>query len=346
MPSVEDTIKKEFGANILISANSILDRKKMVVPVSPAIDLILSGGLTSGFTTFSGKPKSGKTSLALYFAATCQKEEYGARDIFFYNIEARLKKRDLNCVPGLNLDKFFVIESNEDKMLSCADYLEIADKLISTKKGSVHIFDSFSALSTDQELSENMSKVLMDNGNKTIAKFCRKINSKLNINDIFIIALQHLSVNLSGYGAALVEKSATAVKHQVDNKLICKSFSTWKVPKTSDNVIGQTIHWICECSAIGPPFKSTDGYLIYGKSISKEMELVNIAKDINLIDASGAWYTMSFLKEEYEKNNIGKDLPKLQGEENCRQFLVENPQYYDILYKMVREMLGLKSEEN
>ena len=154
MPSVEDTIKKEFGDNILISANRIVDRKKMIIPVSPAIDNILSGGLTSGFTTISGKPKSGKTSLALYFAAMAQKPEYGDRDIFFYNIEARLKERDLHCVPGLNLDKFFVIESTEDKILNCADFLEIADKLITTKKGSVHIFDSFSALSTEQELTE------------------------------------------------------------------------------------------------------------------------------------------------------------------------------------------------
>jgi recombination protein RecA len=331
VPSIEDIIKKEFGDNILISANRIVDRKKTVIPVSPAIDMILSGGLTSGITSISGKPKSGKTSLSLYFAANAQKEEYGGRDIFFYNIEARLKKRDLSCVPGLNLDKFFVIESNEDKILSCADFLEIADKLITIKKGSVHIFDSFSALSTDQELTEGMSKALMDTGNKTLAKFCRKTASKININDIFIIGLQHLAVNLSGYGSLLIEKSATAVKHQADNKLICKSFAPWKIPKTSDNIVGQIIHWTCECSSIGPPFKSADGYLVYGKSISKEMELVNIAKDINLIDATGAWYTMTFLE----------DSPKFHGEENCRAYLVDNPDKCELLNNLVRERLGL-----
>jgi len=337
MPDVEKVIQKEFGENILISANSLVNRKKQIIPVSPAIDLILGSGIMSGtMNVFAGKPKSGKTSLALYFAATAQQEKYGARDTYYYNIETRIKERDLQCVPGLNLDKFFIIESTQDKILNAADYLDIGHKLISTKPKSIHIFDSFSSISSETEINEGMSKSLMDNGNKIISRFCRKIGPILPATDCIIIIMHHLGVNLSGYGAALVEKSSTAVKYHCYTKLICKSFSYWKPTATSEEIIGQVSKWNCEHSSCGPPGKSCEGYLFYGKSISKEMELLNIAKDLNLVEAAGSWLTFSYLRDI-----LGEGTPKIQGIESARNFLIQNPEYTEILNKKIREMFGL-----
>jgi len=328
MPDLETLIKKEYGDSILITANSIVDRKRDVVPVSPTIDLITNGGLTTGLHVFAGKSKSGKTSCCLYFAASAQKKGY---TIYYFNVENRLKKRDLECVPGLDLNNFYIIESSEDKILSATDYLQIAHQIISTKKKIVIIFDSMSAISSESELVEDMSKQLMDNGNKAIAKFVRKSSAAININDVIFISIHHMGVNMTSYGAPYIEKTSTAIRYQADTKLIFKSSSYWKIPKNSDNIIGQEIQIFCEHSALGPPGKTGTGFLVYGKSISKEAELINIAKDINLIDSAGAWYTMNFLEEK----------PKFQGEENCRLFLVENPQHYDTLNQLVRERLGL-----
>lgn len=338
MPSVEDTIKKDFGDNILITGNHITERKRDIIPVSPALDIALNGGIiSSSVCTFSGLPKCGKTSTALYFAATAQKEEYGSRDVFFFNIEHRLKPRDIECVPGLKMDKFFVIESSQDKILNAAEHLEIAHRLISTKKKIVTIFDSFSCISTELEQNEDMSKSLYDTGNKLIARFMRKIAPLVLINDTIVIILQHMQVNLSGFGSPLVEKSATSVKHQVDNKLICKSFSPWKLSQTADEHIGQKIVWQVGCSSIGPPGRTANSYLLYGKSISKEMELIEISKDLNLIEQSASWLKMSFLSDIIEG-----EPPKIQGAENARQFLVDNPEYTNVLNKKVREIFGLK----
>lgn len=340
MASVEEGIKKEFGDNILVSGNRITERKRDIIPVTPAIDIALSGGIiSSSVVTLSGLPKSGKTSTALFFSATAQKEEYGSRDVYFFNIEHRLKSRDLECVPGLNLDKFFVIESSEDKILNAADHLEIAMRLISTKKKIVTIFDSFSCISTELEQNEGMSKSLYDTGNKLIARFMRKTAPLVLINDIIMIILQHMQVNLSGWGSPLVEKSATSVKHAVDNKLVCKSFSPWKATQTAEEQLGQIVKWQCGCSSLGPPGKTADSYILYGKSISREMELITIAEDINLIEKAGSWLKMSFLSSILKE---GEEPPKLQGVENARQFLVEHPEYTEILNKKVREAFALK----
>jgi formiminotetrahydrofolate cyclodeaminase len=63
------------------------------------------------------------------------------------------------------------------------------------------------------------------------------------------------------------------------------------------------------------------------------MELITLATDIGLINKAGAWYTLSFLKDE--KN-------KFQGTEKIRNFLLENDEAYTELYKQVKQMLGTK----
>ena len=75
--AVKEDVKKDYGSDIILSANAIIDRKSIVIPVSPALDLVLQGGIPEGsFVVFTGQPKCGKTTTSLAFAATAQKEEY------------------------------------------------------------------------------------------------------------------------------------------------------------------------------------------------------------------------------------------------------------------------------
>ena len=56
--SIKEDVKKDFGSDILLSANSIIDRKLVTIPVSPALDIILNGGIPEGsFVIFTGHPK-------------------------------------------------------------------------------------------------------------------------------------------------------------------------------------------------------------------------------------------------------------------------------------------------
>jgi len=121
--SIKEKVIKDFGANIMLSASSVVDKESIVIPVSPAIDMILNGGVPEGsFVVLTGQPKCGKTTTSLDFAATAQKEEYGSRHVYYLNIEGRLKKRDLEGIPSLNLDKFDIIGSQTGKILHAEDY--------------------------------------------------------------------------------------------------------------------------------------------------------------------------------------------------------------------------------
>ncbi len=136
--SLKDDVVKNFGDDIILSGNAIVDKKNVIIPISPSLDIVLNGGIPEGsFVVLTGQPKCGKTTTSLDFAATAQKPEYkGAlkdtREVYYLNIEGRLKKRDLEGIPGLNLDKFHVIGSQQGKILHAEEYLQIGEKIINT----------------------------------------------------------------------------------------------------------------------------------------------------------------------------------------------------------------------
>ena len=41
--ALKEDVKKNFGTDIILSGNSIVDRKSIIIPVSPALDLVLQG---------------------------------------------------------------------------------------------------------------------------------------------------------------------------------------------------------------------------------------------------------------------------------------------------------------
>jgi len=152
--SVKEDVTKTFGDDIILSGNTVVDRKSIIIPVSPSLDIVLNGGIPEGsFVVFTGQPKCGKTTTSLDFAAAAQRPEYqgdlkNPREVYYLNIEGRLKKRDLEGIPGLDLAKFHVIGSQQGKILHAEEYLQIAEKIINEIPGSVVIIDSYSALCT------------------------------------------------------------------------------------------------------------------------------------------------------------------------------------------------------
>lgn len=100
--------KKRNIEDIIVSANSLINRKSVIIPVSSAIDLGLGGGIPEGsFGIFSGPPKCGKTTTGLQIIANAVKPEYASelkpngREAYIFNVEGRLKKRDLLGIHGM-----------------------------------------------------------------------------------------------------------------------------------------------------------------------------------------------------------------------------------------------------
>jgi len=82
---------------------------------------------------------------------------------------------------------------------------------------------------------------------------------------------------------------------------------------------------ISNCS---PPFRQAEFDIMYGKGISREGSLIDVAVDLGIIKKSGAWYT-------YEGEQLG------QGRENAKVFLAENLELMIEISEKVRQGAGL-----
>lgn len=335
--SLKEDVVKSFGDDIILTGNAIVDKKSTIIPVSPSLDIILNGGIPEGsFVVLTGQPKCGKTTTSLDFAATAQRPEYkgdlkDTREVYYLNIEGRLKKRDLEGIPGLNLDKFHVIGSQQGKILHAEEYLQIGEKIINEIPGCVLIIDSYSALCTEAEITSDMDKMQRADGAKLLAKFCRKVANVIPVNKNIVIGITHLMGNPTGYGAEFKEKSGQAIAYQTDIKLRAKTFKPWTLSAESTQ-IGQEIEWQVICSALGPPGGNITSYIRYGQGVDKYMEAITLASDIGLIHKGGAWYTLTALE----------DKPKFQGAEKVRNYLLEHTEAYDDLVKNIKTTLGIK----
>ena len=98
--------------------------------------------------------------------------------------------------------------------------------------------------------------------------------------------------------------------------------------KQSGEVIGNRTRVRVVKNKIAPPFKEAEFDIMFGKGISREGDILDLAANINVINKSGAWYA-------YEGNKIG------QGRENAKLYLREHPEIMQEVDRKVREHYGL-----
>jgi recombination protein RecA len=79
---------------------------------------------------------------------------------------------------------------------------------------------------------------------------------------------------------------------------------------------------------VSAPFKQAEFDIMYGRGISREGSLLDVAVDLGIAKKSGAWYT-------YEGEQLG------QGRENAKQFLAENLDMMLEISEKVRAAVGV-----
>ena len=102
--------------------------------------------------------------------------------------------------------------------------------------------------------------------------------------------------------------------------------------KQNGEMIGNRTRVKIVKNKIAPPFKEAEFDIMFGRGISKEGDILDLAADINLIQKSGAWYA-------YNGDKIG------QGRENAKTYLVQNPELMNELEAKIRAHYGLNGEE-
>jgi len=346
-----------IGKDILISGKAILEEEKKVIPWSPCIDIILGGGVPEGsWVTLTGEPKCGKSSASLHFASKCQQPENGGRNVYYLNIEGRLKQRDLEGIPNLKMDKFFSVQSYYDKktgegrILTAEEFLSYGEKILKDDPGCLLIIDSVSQLVTQKEFESELGEQHRAPGAKVISQFCRRVAGLLPVNGNIVIAITHLIANISGYGKSKVESGGRKIAYAVDVKMHASKVEKWfassskKIDDLKEAPIGQIITWITESTAIVPPGRKITSYLRYGKGIDEITELITLGQKLGFITGKG-WYTCVFMQnhldllESKEWDSETEKRCKAQGQEKLGGLLRDNPKWLEILEAEIKEML-------
>ena len=323
--SIEKSLEKKYGKDIFFAGDQLLEKDPVIVPVSPALDLILGGGIPMGsFVVITGKPKIGKSSLCLHFAKNSQKMGF---KVYYFNVEGRLKKRDLQGMPGLatDIDNFEIIGSQKGKLLYAEDFLDILLTYIEEKENCVFIVDSVSQLCSKARRKNETGERFRDDVPLMLADLTKKVSNILPIMGNTLICITHLIANQGMGPAQWSEASGQKVQYQSDIKLKALYSEAYKV---GEDQVGQIVHWQCDTNALNaPPCQKTKSLLRYGYGIDCEHEIVEMCTSIGIIDQAGSWLTMP-------------DGNKIQGKEKARTFLAENPEEYDKLLKSFKEMTG------
>jgi len=334
--AIEDAINSEFGNGILTSGQSIIDSVNTVIPVSPGLDMILGGGIPEGsFVIFTGPPKVGKTATALDFSATAQALKYACdigrkegRHIYYFDIEGRLKERDIKGIHHLDYDesRMSVIKSKPGNILYAENFIDISERLINERPGDIFILDSLSALCTEGEKKADIGDRYRADAPLLLARYCRRISNVVPINKSVVIGITHMIANQGQGMATWVEASGRKVQYQCDVKLRATHCGGWVV---GDSQIGQDIHWIAEWNALNAP---RNGKFIskfrYGYGLDKASEILNLCVDLGLIKKGGSWYTFP-------------DGTKFQGLDKASDSLKQDEKLYEGLHQQIRDMMGL-----
>ena len=355
MATLDETTTKEiikkYGDVVKSGSEIFEERSKLqIIPVSPALDLALGGGIQEGsWVTLMGDPKSGKTTTALQFAATCQSEEYDSRPIIYMDVEGRLKSMNLSGVHGLDRERIKVVGANDEPM-SAEQYLNIAETYIRQTPNCVLIVDSISALIPEKELIDDVNAQFRPSLPKLLKNWCKKLGGTVPRQHAIILMIVHLIANTSGFGKTKVPDGGRGIQYQTDNILEIKYIKPWEV---GGSQIGQMIHWKIMTSAAGGfPGGEAQSWLRYGHGIDKTQELFIMAVDLDVIGKAGAWYTCSYLIENAEtfsdllkQNDVDIDDEKavksffqFQGQDKAVTFLNDNPETLKFLEQEIKEM--------
>jgi RecA/RadA recombinase len=326
--------KKETLENVIsdyLDSSYILDNPGKIISISPAMDLVLSGGIPQGtISTFESEAKIGKTTIALKCAAKAQ-QQYDSTVIYVMveNRKSGLAK-NLTGTPGLNLEKnrFKLIASEPGKILSTEHFLEQTERAISEHPECVVIFDSFSALSSSDEKTKEYGAGYNLLSRKLEGEFCHRVSPLLSTTNATILGIAHVSNNINTMGKSV--KISSALKYQLDVRISMKKCYPAGDWIESEKLIGQKISVEIITSALGSPGGKCNIWHKYGSNFLDEAELAEMAIDLDIISKAGAgWFT---LPEKYDV--------KMQGFSKLVNYFIDNPTIYNEILTEVKSLLS------
>ncbi len=316
-------IEKQFGKGSVMRLGS---RETLEVPIIPTGSISLDGALGVGglprgrVVEIFGPESSGKTTLALHAIAEAQKTGGMAA---FIDAEHAL---DAVYSKALGVDTDNLLVSQPD---SGEQALEIAEVLIRSGAVDILVVDSVAALVPRAELDGEMGDAQMGLQARLMSQAMRKLTAIVSKSHTCMIFINQIREKIGVmFGNPETTTGGRALKFYASVRLDIRRIAAIK---DGDAVVGNRTRVKVVKNKVAAPFKQAEFDILYGKGISKEGDLLDLAVSYNIVDKSGAWYS-------YQGERIG------QGRENVRQFLIQNQDLTQKIEKNVRKELNLTDE--
>jgi recombination protein RecA len=222
---------------------------------------------------------------------------------------------------GVDIDQLLISQPDTGEQA-----LEIVDMLIRSGALDVVVIDSVAALTPKAEIEGDMGDSHMGLQARLMSQALRKLTANLNKSNTVAIFINQLREKIGVmFGSPETTPGGRALKFYSSVRLDIRRIESIK---DGPEVVGNRTRVKVVKNKVSPPFRQAEFDIMYGKGISREGSVLDMAVDLNIIKKSGAWFT-------YDGEQMG------QGRENAKGYLMENTEIMVEVSEKVRVAAGL-----
>ena len=285
------------------------------IPLDIALGI---GGLPRGrVVEIYGPESSGKSTLAMHAVAEAQRN---GGICAYIDAEHAMDPIYARAI-GVDVDQLLISQPDTGEQA-----LEIADMLIRSGALDIVVIDSVAALTPRAEIEGEMGDSHMGLQARLMSQALRKLTANLNKSDTILIFINQLREKIGVmFGSPETTTGGRALKFYSSVRLDIRRIESIK---DGPEVVGSRTRVKVVKNKVAPPFRQAEFDIMYGKGISREGAVLDMAVELNIAKKSGAWFT-------YEGEQLG------QGRENAKTYLIENPEIMVQMAEKVREVSGV-----
>lgn len=295
-------MKKKFGDNAVFQLKDKEVEKVDVIPTgSLALDLALGvGGIPKGRTTeLYGLQATGKTTLCFHIIKEAQKL---GNNVLFVDSENAMDLKYAKDI-GVDVDAVYWNQPSSDN-----EALGILEAAIASKSFGLVILDSVASLSPQKEKEDDFESANVALTPRALSKFFRRNNYEIRANNVAVLMTNQLRDNIGSYYGGTVTPGGHALRFA---RSVAMSIRRTTDIKQAGGVVGHTVEVDIKKNKLAPPFRTAQFDIIYGKGIDPYRDMVEVAKNLGVIQLKGSYYV-------YGDESLG------QGKDNATESLKEN----------------------
>ena len=314
-------IEKQYGKGSIMKLgdNSAHMNVETIPTGSLSLDIALGlGGLPKGrIIEIYGPESSGKTTVALHAVAEVQKRGGIAG---FIDAEHALDPAYAKNI-GVNIDELYISQPD------CGEQaLEITETMVRSGAVDIVIVDSVAALVPKAEIDGDMGDSHVGLQARLMSQALRKLTSVISKSNCIVIFINQLREKVGVmFGNPETTTGGRALKFYSSVRMDVRRIESLK---QAGEVVGNRTRVKIVKNKVAPPFREAEFDIMFGKGISREGDILDLAADCGIVVKSGAWYA-------YNGDKIG------QGRENAKNYLKENPLICEEIEAKVRDKYKL-----